>query len=216
MQQEFGIIGGTGNQGSALAKRLARLDYTVRIGSRSERRGRAKAQSLNNELGSANITGGNNEYATNAEIIVLAIPFDQIDVLLDPLKENFVDKIVIDMTVNLKFGKYVTAKLYENKSSYEYIREKFDRSLVVACLKTISFVKLESEDELDQTDFQMSLSDEAYQFTSELVRKFGLEPVRVRGKTHAHTIERMVALSIQLNKEYKGSHTGYKVTDLTT
>jgi len=212
--QSIGIIGGTGKQGSALARRLVTANFPVLIGSRSQSRGMSTAEKLNEEWQTDLITGGDNQYAAGADIVVLAIPFDQVDPLVTPLSDLLDNKIVIDMTVNLKFGKFVSTDLIDGKSGYEYIRNLFPDSKVVMCLKTISFVKLGSDEPLSQTDFQMTLSDEAFAFTSELVSKFGLTPLRVRGRTHAHTIERMVALSIQLNKEYSGSHAGFLVTDL--
>jgi len=214
MTYSFGIIGGTGKQGSALATRLLRHNYPVRIGSRSETRGQKKADELNESFSTSLATGGDNAFAVKADVIVLALPFDQVDELLLPLKTDLAGKIIVDMTVNLTFGKYIKTNLYEDKSSYENIRDMFPDSEVVACLKTISNVLLGREEQLDQTDFQMTTSDEAFELTASLVKQFGLQPVRVRGKTHAHTIERMVALSIQLNKEYQGSHVGFKLTNL--
>ena len=214
MTTSFGIIGGTGKQGTGLAKRLARLDYLVRIGSRSKSRGEDHATQLNNELSTTLITGGDNEYAANADIVVLAIPFDQVEVLVMPLEKELSGKIVIDLTVNLTFGKFIKTNLENGMSSYEFVREQLPNSKVITSLKTISFVKLNASHQLDESDFEITTSDEAFDVVSNLVMKFGLRPVRIRGKTHAHTIERMVALSIQLNKEYPGSHVGFQLCDL--
>ena len=68
---------------------------------------------------------------------------------------------------------------------------------------------LNSNEEMNQTDFQLSLDEPALELTSKLALAIGLTPVRIKGKVHAHTIERMVALAIQINKGYPGSHAGY-------
>ncbi len=214
MVQSIGIIGGTGRQGSAFAKRLQQQGYQVRIGSRSQERGSQFAENLNAERSSTAFSGGDNLYALQADVVVLAIPFDQVDVLVTPHADLLSGKIILDMTVNLKFGKFITTLLQDGKSSYEYIRDVLPDSHVVACLKTISYALLDTDVPLNQSDLHMTTSDEAFELSSKICQTIGLEVVRVRGKMHAHTIERMVALSIQLNKQYPGSHVGFQLTDI--
>ncbi len=215
----IGIIGGTGSQGSGLAIRWAVQGYNIRIGSRSEDRGKAAAvkfseTALKQNTNSGLIEGGNNKFATKSEIIVLAIPADQVDVLLTPLKHHLETKIILDITVNLKFGKFPRAELINGQSSYEYVRGLFPESKVVACFKTISAEMLNSEEEMNQTDFQISLDDQALELANELALSIGLTPIRIKGKVHAHTIERMVALAVQINKGYPGSHAGYSMQNV--
>lgn len=214
MAKSIGIIGGTGKQGSALAKRLAKKGYSIAIGSRSDERGKQKAADLSKEKGLDNIRGGSNEIVTECDIVIISIPFSQVADLLLPLKEGLTGKILIDMTVNLLFGKSTKAQFHEGKSSYEFIRDHFTESLVVAAFKTISYVVLGGDQPIDQSDFQISDSEEALAVSSQLARDIGLVPIRIIGDHHAHTIERMVALAININKNYKGSHAGYLMTNL--
>jgi NADPH-dependent F420 reductase len=214
MAQSIGIIGGTGRQGSAFAKRLVVQGCAIQIGSRSTEKGTKCASDLNSKLGTTLVSGGDNQYALQSDVIVLAIPFDQVNGLISPYLDLLKNKIVLDMTVNLEFGKFIKTHLHNGLSSYEYIRDFLPDSRVVACLKTISYAMLDKDHPLDDADFQITTSDAAYQFSSQVVSAFGLTPVRVRGKVHAHTIERMVALSIQLNKAHPGSHVGFQVTNL--
>jgi NADPH-dependent F420 reductase len=215
----IGIIGGTGKQGSGLAVRWALTGYNIKIGSRSKERGEASAIQLSKSVRSKStnhgvIEGGDNEFATKCDIIVLAIPADQVDVLLIPLEHNLQNKIILDITVNLKYGKFPKAELLKGKSSYEYVRDLFPNSKVVACFKTISADLLNSDSELHQSDFQIALNDDAFKVAALLAEVIGLSPLRIRGKAHAHTIERMVAMAIQINKEYPGSHAGYFMHDV--
>ncbi|MFV2015795.1 MAG: NADPH-dependent F420 reductase, partial [Candidatus Heimdallarchaeota archaeon] len=205
--------------GSGLAVRWAVAGYNIKIGSRSQERGEAAAVKLISEVtrktqSHGSITGGDNEFATESDIIVLAIPADQVEFLLIPLKHNLQSKIVLDVTVNLKYGKFPRAELVEGKSSYEYVRSLFPETNVVACFKTISAELLQSNLSLNQSDFQIALDDSAFMITSKLATSIGLTPIRIRGKVHSHTIERMVAMAIQINKEYPGSHAGYYIQDV--
>lgn len=215
----IGIIGGTGKQGSGLVVRWALAGYNIKIGSRSQERGESAAEKLldqvkNKSTNHGHIAGGDNEFATESDIIVLAIPADQVDFLLSPLVHNLSGKVILDITVNLKYGKFPRAELFEGKSSYEYVRDLFPESRVVACFKTISAELLHSDSDLDQSDFQIALEEEALAIASKLAKSLGLTPIRIRGKVHSHTLERMVALAIQINKEYPGSHAGYSMQDV--
>lgn len=215
----IGIIGGTGKQGSGLAVRWALAGYDIKIGSRSLERGKEAAAKLLTEVqekteSHGNIHGGDNKFATESDIIVLAIPADQVEFLLSPLKDNLLNKVILDITVNLKYGKFPKALLFDGKSSYEYVRDLFPESKVVACFKTISAELLHSDSNLNQSDFQITLEDDALIVAAQLAKSIGLTPIRIRGKVHSHTLERMVALAIQINKEYPGSHAGYQMQDV--
>lgn len=212
---KIGILGGTGKQGSALAKRWAKAGYSIIIGSRDAKKGESKAAELNRELGLDLISGGDNSMACTAEVIVLTIPFENITNLLSPLLPQFKEKIVMDLTVNLIPGKFFKIGRAEGgPSSYEFLREYLKHSSVVGCMKTISSSVLDSDEDLNQVDFQMGTDNNALDVSFQLSREIGLEPVRVKGKFHAYTIERMVALAIQINQEYKGSHVGFSLSNL--
>ncbi len=209
----IGILGGTGKQGSALAKRFAMAGHHIFIGSRSAVKGAEMADKLNKTIQVDTIAGGDNLDACNADVIVLAVPFKGITNLLDPLLDHMENKIILDLTVNLIPGKFFKVAKENNLSSYEFLRDYLPGN-VVACMKTISSHILDSDAALNEVDFQISTDEAALAIASKLSRDIGLQPVRVRGKFHAHTIERMVAMAIQLNKEYKGSHIGYSLSNL--
>lgn len=207
---EIGIIGGTGKQGSGLARRLARAGYQVKIGSRRDEKGKDVAKSF----GLDNLTGGTNEFAANADIVVLTIPADQIEVLIEPLKPVLEGKLVIDTIINLKFGKTVESAPFHGTSVYDFLKSLLDHSIVVTAFKTISAALLGGEQPLNQSDFIITEDDEIFEKVSALSRSIGLQPLKVSSAYHAATLERMVALSIQLNKSYKGSHCGYLISDI--
>ena len=70
------VLGGTGKEGSGLAYRWALKGHTVTLGSRDAGKAIAAAAELNTLLANRGAVqgAGNREAATNAEVIVLAVP----------------------------------------------------------------------------------------------------------------------------------------------
>ena len=89
------VIGGTGSQGSGLAKRWARAGYEVIIGSRDASRAQQAAEEISEMATAASSWGtvrgtDNLSAATESEIAVLAVPFanqlNTLETLADALK----------------------------------------------------------------------------------------------------------------------------------
>jgi NADPH-dependent F420 reductase len=103
----IGIIGGSGDLGSGLAKCWAAAGYKVIIGSRS----RLKAEERALEL-SAGVIGEDNVSATSlADIVVLAVPFANHDATIEEIKCVVHGKIVVDAAVPLVPPKVSTVLL---------------------------------------------------------------------------------------------------------
>ena len=210
----IGIVGGTGDFGRGLTKRLLHANYSVFIGSRSKEKGQRIAGEIAKEMGSSQVNGGSNEEAAKLEFVFITLPAASVIATVSALKPLLANKIVVETCVNLRFGKFIKAvEDKDGKSTYEIIREILDQSKVASALKTISAHKLlDLNIKLQDSDFVMSTSDEAYRFVEQIDERLGVKSFRVRGKFHAMTLERMTALAIQLNKEYNNSHFGYQVT----
>src|SRR6266498_2542826 len=90
-----GILGGTGDQGRGLAYRFARAGQAVRIGSRSAERGAAAAAELAGLPGVVEgvLTGGDNQYACAADVVIVAVPWDGHAELVTSLRPQLASKI---------------------------------------------------------------------------------------------------------------------------
>lgn len=88
---KIGIIG-AGHIGQALAKKLTKAGYPVVI---SNSRGIQSLQPLVKELGTL-ATAGTNEDVGNADVVILAVRWEQIAEVLNMLKKQLTGKIVID------------------------------------------------------------------------------------------------------------------------
>ena len=96
------VLGGTGKEGSGLVLRWARSGYRVLIGSRAVDRAEAKATELNVILGDTVIRGLSNEAAAaEADLVVLSVPYDAHQAILESVKDVVQGKILVDATVPL-------------------------------------------------------------------------------------------------------------------
>ena len=89
-----GVLGGTGDQGQGLARRLAAAGNPVIIGSRSAQRAAAAAAGLGGGPGIRGMT--NVDTARAADVVIVAVPWEGHRELLASLVEPLAGKIVID------------------------------------------------------------------------------------------------------------------------
>jgi 8-hydroxy-5-deazaflavin:NADPH oxidoreductase len=96
------LIGGTGALGSALARRWASAGYRVVIGSREADKARALAATFGVPPGASAPSGtGNFEAAGMAEIVVLTVPFEGQQAILESIRPNLRGKLVLNSSVPL-------------------------------------------------------------------------------------------------------------------
>src|SRR5215475_8083809 len=89
----IGILGGTGDQGRGLARRLGLAGNPVIIGSRSAERAAVAAQGLGGELGIRGMA--NRDAAESADVVIVAVPWEGHGALLGSLVAPLAGKIVI-------------------------------------------------------------------------------------------------------------------------
>ncbi len=97
------ILGGTGEQGLALAMRFAKAGRPIRIGSRSAERADAAADRVRTVVPGATVSGGENPAACRgAHVVILSVPFENtastVRSVRDVLREG---QIVVSMGVPL-------------------------------------------------------------------------------------------------------------------
>ena len=90
----IGILGGTGDQGRGLARRLAMAGQSVIIGSRDA----ARASAAASDLGGGRLLAGavNQEAAEHADVVIAAMPWEGHQDLLASLAGPLAGKIVVD------------------------------------------------------------------------------------------------------------------------
>ncbi|HEX7417991.1 MAG TPA: NADPH-dependent F420 reductase, partial [Steroidobacteraceae bacterium] len=105
------VIGGTGQLGTAIARRLAKAGRDVTLGSRDERRARSAAADLARNCGRELRGTTNMAAAAAADIVILAVPFAVHAATLKEIRGALAGKLLIDATVPLVAPKVMRVQL---------------------------------------------------------------------------------------------------------
>ncbi|MCG5212139.1 NADPH-dependent F420 reductase [Streptosporangium sp. KLBMP 9127] len=209
----LGILGGTGDQGKGLARRFAMAGHKVLIGSRSAERANEAAAAIGHGVGGAD----NATVAAEADVVIVAVPWDGHKATLESLREPLDGKIVIDCVNPLGFDKQGAYALpVEEGSAAQQAAAVLPGSRVVAAFHHVSAVLL-----LDPEVAEMQLdilvlgddreaTDTVQALASRIPGVRGVYGGRLR---NAHQVEALTANLISVNRRYK-AHAGFRVTDV--
>jgi NADPH-dependent F420 reductase len=211
----IGILGGTGDQGKGLARRFALAGHEVIIGSRSAERARETAAGLGDGLP---VRGEENPVvAREADVVIVAVPWDGHRSLLESLRDALAGKIVIDCVNPLGFDKQGAYPLaVEEGSAAQQAASVLTESTVVAAFHHISAVLLlDPGTEAVDLDVLVLGDDRA---ATTLVQTLAGRIAGVRGVyggrlRNAHQVEALTANLISVNRRYK-THAGVRVTGI--
>jgi NADPH-dependent F420 reductase len=202
------VVGGTGPQGKGLAYRFAKHGHAVVLGSRAADRAEAAAKQISDRVPDATVSGaGNADAAADADVVVLAIPYDGHDDLVDDLAPVLEGKPVISCVNPLGFDKQGPYGLdVPTGSAAEGAAAILPESSVVGAFHHVSAVSLWGEEEfLDHEDVLVCGDDaDAKQVAIDLARcvtgRDGIDAGRLR---LARQLEPLTAVLISINKRYK-------------
>jgi NADPH-dependent F420 reductase len=211
------VLGGTGPQGRGLVRRWAAAGLCVMVGSRSADRAVETAAEL------AAATGGdvrglsNEDAAAEADVVVVAVPYDGHAELLRSLAGALAGKIVVDCVNPLGFdqqGAFVLA--VEEGSATQQAAAILAGSTVVGAFHHVSAALLDDPqissvdtdvlvlgDDRDATDLVASLADTVP----------GMRGVYGGRLRNAGQVEALTANLISVNRRYK-AHAGVRITDV--
>lgn len=206
------VLGGTGPQGRGLALRWAVAGRQVVIGSRDP----ARAQEVATGLGHGITGDANLEAARQADIVVVAVPYDGHASLLREVAPALDGKILIDCVNPLGFDKQGAYPLQVPEgSAAQQAATLVPTARVVAAFHHVSAVLLE---DLDQAlDIDVLVLSEDREAADEVIALAAVVP-GMRGVfagrlRNAHQVEALTANLISINRRYK-VHAGIRVTDL--
>jgi NADPH-dependent F420 reductase len=209
----IGILGGTGDQGRGLAHRWAVAGLDVVIGSRDATR----AAAIASEIGSGVRGDSNLDVATQADIVVVAVPWDGHAELLQSLAVVLAGKVVVDCVNPLGFderGAYAIE--VEAGSAAQQAAALLPDSRVVAAFHHLSSVLL-SDRGIDTIDCDiMVLGDD--RGATDIVQSLAAAIGGARGiyggrLRNAHQVEALTANLISVNRRYR-TRAGVRLTGI--
>ena len=210
-----GVLGGTGDQGRGLARRLGLAGNQVIIGSRDPARAMAAAATVGSP---PQVTGASNEDAARgSEVVIAAIPWEGHRDLLAQLAAALDGKILIDCVNPLAFdsrGAYPIR--VEEGSAAEQAAQVLPGSTVVGAFHHVSAVLL-LDPEVSEVDLDvMVLGDDrpATDLVQALAERIpGARGIYAGRLRNCAQVEALTANLVSINRRYK-AHAGLRITDI--
>lgn len=202
------VIGGTGPQGTGLAYRFARGGHDVVLGSRSQERAVVAAAELGERVGSATVRGAaNDQAATEADLVLLAVPYDGHDALVADLAPHLAGKVVISCVNPIGFDKRGPFGLdLGPTSAAEDAQRLLPDSTVVGAFHHLSAASLNGDADLLDHEDVLVCGDDAeakaavIQLAATVTGRLGIDAGALR---LARQLEPLTAVLISINKRYK-------------
>lgn len=214
------VIGGTGAEGSGLTLRWAAAGYPVLIGSRSQERARSAAEELSEQLpeGSEGHIDGdeNGAAAAAADIIILSVPYDSQEMILDQIGDGCRGKILVTVVAPLRPPKVSHVWHPPGGSAAEEAAAYLgDETRVVAAFQNVSASHLKDLSHDVDCDILVTGDDrEAKQQAIALAEAASMVGIDAGPLKNAGVIEGLTALLIGVNIRYKVKGSGIRITNI--
>ena len=189
---EVGIIG-AGNVGRALASSSIRAGYAVTISASDPEH----ARNLAAEIG-GRAARSNREAIDAAEVVVLAVPCQALDGLLDEVGDAIGGKIVIDVTNRVNPAD--PGLVLDGTSAAEQIQRRVPSARVVKAFN-YAFASNQADPVVEGTQldgFVAGDDEEAKSKVLDLVRSIGFRPIDAGPLAMARALEALGLLNIML------------------
>ena len=209
----IGIVGGTGAQGRGLGYRLAMAGFKVILGSRDSNKASAAALYLGHSI----IGTDNQGCAAQADIVIIALPWDGHRESVTALKSHLDGKIVIDCVNPLGFdqGGAFSLTVVEG-SACAQAQGILTQSHVVSAFNHVSAILL-SDQSLDEVEIDIMVAGDdkaATDLVQSMIYKIkGMRGIYAGKMRNAGQIEALTANLISMNRRYK-THTGFRITGI--
>jgi 8-hydroxy-5-deazaflavin:NADPH oxidoreductase len=209
-----GILGGTGNEGRGLARRLALAGHEVIIGSRDAGRAAAAAE----HLAVARIRGAvNADAARAADVVIAAMPWEGHAALLAQLTEPLAGKVLIDCVNPIAFDQRGAYPLtVPEGSAAQQAAALLPGSQVVGAFHHVPAALLLDPQVAEVSLDVLVLGDD--RAATDLVQALagripGMRGVYAGRLRNCGQVEALTANLVAINRRYK-AHAGLRITDI--
>ncbi|MGH2651600.1 MAG: NADPH-dependent F420 reductase [Actinomycetota bacterium] len=214
------IVGGTGDEGFALARRLASAGEDVVIGSREEGRGANAAAEASAGPGDVSVEGTENAKAVaSADVVFVTVPYAGQAAIYRDLKEEWPDGVVVcDTTTPLASAvgdrAWRVLRPWEGSAAEQAKQLLPDRVRFVAGFHTVGARPLADLDAPVEADVLLcGDDDEAKAVVGDLVDRIpGLRWLDCGPLSVARIVEPLTALLISVNRRYRIHGAGVRLT----
>jgi NADPH-dependent F420 reductase len=215
----IGVVGGTGPQGRGLAYRFADAGHTVIIGSRDAVRAKETATEIAVRAAAhASISGDlNGAAAASADVVVLAVPWQGHDELVESLADQLSGKVVISCVNPLGFDARGPYGLTLDESAAEQVQRMVPNARVVGAFHHVAALSLwRSREPLSHEDVLVCGDDQhAKSLVIGLAKAVtGKQGVDAGDLRLARQLEPLTAVLISINKRYK-TRSGVAITGVS-
>lgn len=212
---KIGFIGGTGEEGMGLAYRFAKAGHSCIIGSRAAEKAQTSIAELLEKDASLPLTGGTNEAAAAADIVIVTTPYTAQAATLPPLAAALAGKIVISTVVPMAFdGGRPSLVAVPEGSAAQQQQALLPGAKVAAAFQNLSAKKLLKGAELEAD--VVVCSDDADAKKQVMALAEAIEGVRgVDGGALANSqmVEAITVLLVSINRNYK-TQAGIKIAGI--
>ncbi|HMK28088.1 MAG TPA: NADPH-dependent F420 reductase [Terriglobales bacterium] len=219
---KIAVVGGTGAEGSGLARRWFLAGENVIIGSRDEKRAQDSAQGIAALApGKGSISGAENQEAVKqADVVVVTVPFESQPSILKHIKPSLrPGAILIDATVPLAAavgGRPTrTLQVWQGSAAQQAAELVPEGVAVAAAFQNVSAELLAGEGPVDCDVIVCSDDDRARAVAFSLVNAIpGLRAVDGGRLENSRVVEQITALLISINIRAKAHGAGIRVTGI--
>jgi hypothetical protein len=207
------VLGGTGELGSALARRWSAAGYPILIGSRDAEKASAAASPLGGTAaGATNLAA-----AEAADIVVIAVPFSSHLATLAEVRDAVQGKVVVDAVVPLVPPKVGLVQLPAEGSAAQIAQQLLgDGVRVTAAFHNVGAKKLSQGGTVDCDVLVFGDDKPAKEIVIALANAAGTRGLDGGPLANASAAEALTSVLIGINRRYKVDGAGIRITGLGT
>jgi 8-hydroxy-5-deazaflavin:NADPH oxidoreductase len=185
---------GAGGAGGAIARAVAKAGHSVVVSAVDQEHAKQAA-----EQAGGSVAASNEQAASEADLVVLAVPFQAIDAVAEDIRRAVDGKIVVDASNPLKpdySGLAVT-----ERAGAEHVQEKLPSAKVVKAFNT-AFSGNHDDPQVGGVALDGFLAGDdasAKSTVGDLLAQIGFRPLDVGGLSLALVLEHMAFLNISFN-----------------
>ena len=204
-KQTIAVIGASGNMGSAISKSLSKGNYRLLLFSNEKEKTEALVNEIKNSHAAADLEALEcpTDASWEADVIILAVPFQAEKELAEKIREVANQKIVISIAnpLNEAYEGLVTSP---GTSAAEELQKLLPNAKVVKAFNTTFAADFITPviDGKQVDSFIAGNDEEALQTISELVTTAGFNPIVAGDLSVSRTLEAMQLLLIRLGMKY--------------